>query len=336
METPERKRLLVIRLSALGDVAMTLPAIYSVAEAYTHLDITVLTRPFFSRLFINRPHNVSVMVADTKGTHRGVRGLFKLIRRLRAERFDYVADLHNVLRSWIIDRALRLGGSRVVMVDKYRAARKDLLKHVIPSQTPFIRRYCEVFEALGFPNEPTFKSLYTEKPEAPIVVPAKAVGIAPFARYSNKEYPLSLMHQVVNGLAKKGIPVLLFGGGGKEALQLDTWARETKGVTSVAGKYALDKELGIMSHLAVMVSMDSANQHLASLVGTPVVTIWGSTSPACGFMPYGQPDESSMCAGLDCQPCTIAGSEGCRHADLRCLTSITPDQVIAKVLKAIE
>ncbi len=112
--------MLIIRFSALGDVAMTVPAIYSLATRYPDLNIDVVTRPFFARLFINAPDNVNVIGVDFNKDYKGVGGTLRLLRRLGKLRPDYVADLHNVLRSWIIDRYFRLRGVKVVMVDKMR------------------------------------------------------------------------------------------------------------------------------------------------------------------------------------------------------------------------
>lgn len=99
----EKKTILIIRTSALGDVAMCIPAVYSLAEDYPDLEIKVLTQPFFARLFVNAPANISFILTDWKGKHRGVRGIFRLLKELRRYHIDCVADLHNVLRSWIID-----------------------------------------------------------------------------------------------------------------------------------------------------------------------------------------------------------------------------------------
>ena len=120
--------MLIIRFSALGDVAMTVPAIYSLATRYPDLNIDVVTRPFFARLFINAPDNVNVIGVDFNKDYKGVEGTLRLLRRLGKLRPDYVADLHNVLRSWIIDRYFRLRGVKVVMVDKMRGKRSELFR----------------------------------------------------------------------------------------------------------------------------------------------------------------------------------------------------------------
>ena len=153
------RRVLAARFSAIGDVAMTVPAIYSLATRYPDLNIDVVTRPFFARLFINAPDNVNVIGVDFNKDYKGVGGTLRLLRRLGKLRPDYVADLHNVLRSWIIDRYFRLRGVKVVMVDKMRGKRSELFRTGQP-QPSFIDRYAKVFAELGYPVSLTFKSLY--------------------------------------------------------------------------------------------------------------------------------------------------------------------------------
>ena len=91
------------------------------------------------------------------------------------------------------------------------------------------------------------------------------------------------------------------------------------------------QELALISHLDCMVSMDSANMHLASLVGTPVVSIWGATHPYCGFLGWKQPYENIVQAELDCRPCSVFGDKPCYRKDYACMSAISPDTIIAKI-----
>lgn len=326
----EKKKVLVIRLSALGDVAMTLPVIYSVCRNHTDTDFFLLTRPFFAKLFINRPDNLHIIEADFKGKHHGISGLARLISELGTYKFSAVADLHNILRSWVIDIWMKIHGKKVVMVDKKRIHRiGNLLREPQPN---FIDRYANVFAKLGYPINLDFKSIFADNPaEAPFPVQHPAVGIAPFARYDNKTYPIDQMQRVVQMLTEQGYNVYLFGARDKEAEVLEKWSATYPHCHSVAGKTDITGELALMSHLDVMVAMDSANHHLASLTGTPVVSIWGSTAPQCGFHAYGQPATNAVLAHLDCQPCTVAGSKKCPKGTLACMREIPPEVIVNKI-----
>jgi len=311
---------------------MTLPAIYSLARSQPNVRIDVLTRPFFARIFINHPANVRVLTVDFKTRHKGLFGMLRLFFALRRNKYRCVADLHNVSRSWVLDVLFRLGGTRVAMVDKMRSGRRRL-KGGRGSQPSFIVRYMDVFQRLGFSAELTFKGLFFGMEiKAPLEIPDGAVGIAPFARYYTKAYPPELMEHVVGSLCAKGVPVFLFGAHGKEADVLDSWARKYGGCASLAGRYEIEAELLLMSRLRLMVAMDSANHHLAALAGVRVLSLWGGTTPACGFMAYGQDEGDAICKGLSCQPCSVGGSRECSRGTLECMRSITPEYLVDRIM----
>lgn len=332
----KERRILVIRLSALGDVAMTLPAVYSLAEAFPDVGVDVLTRPFFARLFINRPANVNLITADFKNEYRGLLGMLRLFLRLSRNSYHAVADLHNVSRSWVLDLLFRVIGTPVFMVDKMRRGRKAVL-HSHARQQNFTDRYVDVFRRMGYEVSLTFRSLFpNDAPDTPLVIPAGSVGIAPFARYATKTYPIELMEQVVGRLCDRGVSVFLFGGRGKEAKILNSWADRYEGCTSLAGLYPLETELALMSRLKLMIAMDSANHHLAALAGVRVLSLWGGTTPACGFMAYGQSEHNALCLGLDCQPCSIGGSRVCRLGTTECLHSLKPSAILKRALEMFD
>ncbi len=323
------KHILAIRLSALGDVAMTLPILYAVARKYPTLRITLLTRPFFGRLFINKPSNLQIIPWE-----KGV-STFRILKQVAALRPDAIADLHNVLRSWTIDTFFRLKGVPVVMVDKKREERRRITSGGKQIELErFTDRYAGVFARLGYPVEPDFVSLFAEQtlPEAPIEILSPAIGIAPFARYYTKTYPIDQMKEVVRLLSERGYHIYLFGGKNEAATFLP-WVEAFPQVHSLAGAYGIEEELFLMSQMNLMVSMDSANQHLASLVGIPALTIWGGTTPECGFLGYGQSVENTLCLHLDCQPCSIAGTPHCKKQTLACMREISPGIIVEKILQ---
>ena len=152
-------KVLVIRLSAIGDVAMTVPVIYSAAKANPEDSFTVLTQAFLMPLFMNRPPNVEVIGINTKGAEKGLIGLLKFISALLKFDFDVILDLHNVIRTIIICTFFRLNGKRVFVLDKARKERKRLTaikgKRLYPLR-PVIVRYADVFRAAGLNYTETF------------------------------------------------------------------------------------------------------------------------------------------------------------------------------------
>lgn len=335
--------ILIIRLSAFGDVAMVVPVVYSLAEQYPQHEITVLSRMAWQPLFKELPANVSFIGADLNGKHKGLWGLNRLYSELKAMRFDYVADFHSVLRTKYLALRFNLSNIMVASIFKGRTGKKKLTRQhhkVLENQKSSFRRYADVLEKLGFPVLLNFSSIYGEGKGNFSVIGAivgpkenqKWIGIAPFAKHVGKIYPIELQEQVVAYFAANPkVKVFLFGGGKSEQKVFDTWVAKYPSIVSMAGKLNMSTELNLMSHLDVMVSMDSANMHLASLVNVPVISIWGATHPYAGFMGWKQLPVNTVQLDLPCRPCSVYGQKKCYRGDYACLRQIKPEQVIAKI-----
>lgn len=344
MGKSEYNNVLVIRLSALGDVAMTIPALYPVCRANPDTRFVMLTKKWPASMFHDRPDNLTVVGIDTKD-HKGLLGLLKLAARLRKEyNIDAVADLHNVLRSRIISFYMKLHGIPVQHLNKERSMRRNLVKHKTDEPvTPTIDRYRLVFNELGLPAGKNFTCLFDGK-ELPVssLVPAKEPGqrwiaVAPFSAHKGKEYPIELMEQVVAQLSQhENFWIFLMGGGKTEKLALRKMARGNKRIISMAEiKHGFLDEYALFGNCDLMLTMDSANMHLASLMGLKTVTIWGATSPACGFQGYGQNASNDIQLDMECRPCSIYGERECRYHDYRCLTRITPKFIVKRVVDVV-
>ena len=429
--------LLIIRFSAMGDVAMTVPVVKSLAQQYPDLRITVLSKPFARTLFDGLAPNVSFMGADIKGEYHGIKGLNALYRRLTAKNFTAIADLHSILRSSYLRMRFNFDRYRVAHIDKHRAMRRALTatnnKQLVQLPTPF-EGYADVLAQLGYPVIINFTSIFPpEGGDLKLIAPfingksksgeAKALskeekalgeetvcegaegkalseeaegksgvekvlseekegndlseekkgkreeekilsegaegnsrvekvlskeeeakslkprgekwrGIAPFAAHKGKIYPLEKMERVIELLLERepNCRIFLFGGGAEEREQLTQWeSRHDRCTCALLG--SLYNELVLMSHLDTMVSMDSANMHLASLTGTRVVSVWGATHPFAGFMGWNQSPADAVQITLPCRPCSIFGNKPCLHGNYPCLNSITPEEIVERVLK---
>ena len=341
-------KILVIRFSAIGDVAMTIPVVYSFAKQYPEHQITVLSRDVLEPLFRERPDNVDFMGVDLKNEYKGFTGLNHLYKKLKSFDFDYVADLHDVLRSQYLRFRFQCAGVSIARIHKGRNRKRKLVRRyckVLQPQLSSFERYENVFRSLGFSITPDFNSIYgKEKGDVALfnsIISSKGnnrwIGIAPFAKHKGKIYPLDRMEEVVMHFARnERTKVFLFGGGKKEQEVIDKWTSACPSLISMVGKLDMNAELSLMSHLDVMLSMDSANMHLASLVGIPVVSIWGATHPYAGFMGWGQSEQNAVQIDLSCRPCSIFGNKPCYRKDYACLIGITPRMVIGKVKKIIE
>ena len=342
----KKEHLLVIRFSALGDVAMTVPVVYALAQQYPDVRITVLSRNFARPLFDDLLPNINFMEADLKREYRGITGLNSLYRRLLAKQFTAIADLHSVLRSSYLRMRFNLDHYKVAHIDKHRKDRRRITsssnKQLIQLPTSF-QNYADVFARLGYPVNVQFRSIFSEDGGDMNLLPESlprptvgqpCIGIAPFAAHEGKIYPVRLMEQVVEQLLAKhpDTRIYLFGKGQREDETFPKWCTAHPQCVYVSQHLNnLRDELILMSHLQVMVSMDSANMHLASLVATPVVSVWGATHPFTGFMGWNQNPENAIQIPLECRPCSIYGQKPCLRGDYACMRNIAPEQIVNRV-----
>lgn len=327
----------------MGDVAMTVPVIRAFVRQNPSVKITMVSRPFFQPFFADIP-NVNFFTVDVKGRHKGFFGLFKLYSDLKKLNIDAVADLHNVLRSIIVRNLFALSGKKVAYTDKGRAEKKALTRaenKIFQPVKSMVERHVETFKTLDFfvdLDNPIFpeKGILTEEvlKVSGEVENQKWIGIAPFAQYESKVYPLDLMQKVIDSLAKnQSYKIFLFGGGKKEIEQLNALATAKENVIVVAGKFSLEQELQLISNLGLMLSMDSGNAHIAAMLGVKVITLWGATHPYAGFKPFNQPMEYCLTSNREqypLLPTSVYGNkkvEGYENA----MRTISVEQVVEKI-----
>jgi ADP-heptose:LPS heptosyltransferase len=295
----------------MGDVAMTVPVLRAFVKQYPDVKLTVISRPFFKPFFDGIP-NLDFFAFDEKERHKGFPGLLRLYKDVKKFKIDAFADLHNVLRSKVVSLLFALSGKKRATVDKGREGKKELTRaeNKIFKQLPtMFERHAKVFEELGFPldlSQPEFPE--KAKLDSAILEIVgnqnqKLIGIAPFAQYDSKVYPIDLMTEVISTLAQNpNYKILLFGGGKKEIEILDSLSKPFENVVNMAGKIKFQQELQLISNLDVMLSMDSGNAHIAAMLGVKVITLWGATHPYAGFLPFNQSLENSLTADKNQYP----------------------------------
>jgi len=289
----------------MGDVAMTVPVIRAFVKQNPQVKLTVVSRPFFKPFFDGIP-NVDFFAVDVQKRHKGFFGLLRLFSDLKKFDIDAVADLHNVLRSKVVRNLFALSGKKVAFTDKGRAEKKaltSLTNKVFKPVKPMVERHVETFEKLGFSIDLTnfqFPDRAFLSEEIKTITGIKTqnwVGIAPFAQYETKVYPIDLMQQVIEALVKNNsIKIFLFGGGIEEIQKLNQLQNNHSNVIVLAGIIKFKQELEVISNLDVMLSMDSGNAHIAAMLGIKTITLWGATHPFAGFSPFNQPLENCITA----------------------------------------
>lgn len=339
-------RLLVIRTSAMGDVALTTPVLKGFSEQYPDVEVLLVTRPAF-KYFFSSVRSLELFFPDYKKRHKGFPGVIRLFKDInRQYKIDYIIDLHDVLRSKIFRFFYRLKGVPVSVIDKGRSEKKDLItgkKKIALKHS--VERYCDVFAKAGFPVVPAKEKWIVPSPETVLkpfltyaIEDVINIGVAPYAKHKLKLWPEENMIRLLQLISEKHKCKFWLFGGNEDSVKLGDLQLKIPGSTNLAGKLPLEEELLFMSKLDLMIAMDSSNMHMAALVGTKVISIWGGTDPLSGFSAWKQPDSFSIRIPVDeltCRPCTIYGKGECGRGDFACMNWLTPEKVYDRIDKLV-
>jgi len=335
---------LILRFSSMGDVAMTVPVIRCLEKKYPKNKFIYVTRPKFKPLF-EEFENVEIFELDLKKRHKGFFGLFRLFLDLKKLKPKRVADLHSVLRTNILSFLFKIFLKKVSVIDKKRKERKALTRienKIFKPLTPVHFLYQEVFNKLGFSIDLTKDHIYPPSKTFNFNVDSinigsdKLVGIAPFAKHEAKMYPLDLMQKIVSYVQEKHT-VFLFGFGKIEMETIKRWSNVFKNVYSCDDLDGFENELALISNLDLMISMDSANGHIASIYNVPVITLWGLTHPYTGFATFNSDLKNQFCVDREkfpLVPNSIYGNKMIKGYE-NAMRTINSQDVLARVNKLL-
>jgi ADP-heptose:LPS heptosyltransferase len=353
METPELRKILILRFSAMGDVVLLVPVVKALTATYPDVEVTVVTRPLYAPFFYDM-ERVVVFPADVDYTYTGFFGIRDLFKKLmRKGHYDVVMDMHDHIRTIILRSFFKIFGTRVVVFDKGRKEKAAFTRKENKIVTPLphtIDRYRDAFNKAGYPlevGEPPYLALSDEIQTASGWFAYKKstekktwIGLAPFAKHKSKIWPLENYPALIEQVLKKtNVKFFLFGGGDKEIAYFETLKKQfPENVEIIAGQLKLRQEIALMQHLDLMLCVDSSNMHVSALARVPMLSIWGGTHADVGFGPY-KTDANTMIQisrdELPCRPCSVFGREKCYRGDFACLTWIKPEQVALRIEKAI-
>ena len=341
----KHKHIIILRFSSLGDVAIFIPLLRCIIDKYKNLKITIVTLAQYNALF-NEFKDINVINIDKDSKHKGFLGLYKLFNELRKLKPTAIADLHSVLRTNVLEVFFRFSFIKYKRIYKGRLEKAKLCRKknkVFSPLTPTIYRYKEVFRKLGF-DVNLDNHMYPLKPNFPSIFEftnnkyqRKLIGIAPFSVHEGKTYPLDLMQKVIAFLQRDHL-IILFGAGKFETDKIKIWERAYKNVRFFSDKISFDEELKLIANLDLMVSMDSANGHIASNYNIDVITIWGMTHPFIGFAPWNQTQKNNIILDLEKFPLIPTSTYGqiIPKGYSEAMRTISPKHIIEKILEVMK
>jgi len=334
-------KILLFRFSAMGDVVMLLPVLKGILASNTNVELYFLTQKTFFPFF-EGVERLNLVEVDLKGRDRSLSGLFKLFKELRRTvNPDYVVDLHSVIRTRVLSLYFSSVGFKVIgfnkgTFQKFRAVRSKQLNQLPCTIERYKAAFCKIGLQVELGEPPLFQPKSVANMPQLICNCNYLIGIAPFAKHRQKIWGVDKVDDLIERLNNSfSCNILLFGGGSAEIEALDCLAAKYSNCVVVAKYFRLGDEIQVIQKLDVMLSMDSANMHIAAMGGVPTVSVWGATHPSLGFGPYKQPDENIIQYSgneLSCRPCSVYGSRKCQYGDdIRCMNYIPVENVFNRI-----
>lgn len=340
-------KILIIRLSSMGDIILTLPVVEALKKEYPDSEIIFLCKKKYESLLLDHPQIDQVMEFDPQGDQKGINGLLRLINELKALKFDVILDLHSNLRSFFIRNLLP--AEFKIKYNKRRLARLSMvyLKTFKVKSRHTLDCYMESLQKLGIKSESKILRFYlNEKNEAWANKFLSEngwngerilLGMAPGARWNTKKWDKEKFASVVEMLSQRSpLDVVLFGD--KNDTDTISWiGRELSRKASTKKNpriilcvdFSFNQVAGVLQMCDVLVTNDSGLMHLASFLKVPVVAIFGPTHPGLGFSPLGQ-DSMVITINEKCSPCSLHGKRKCHRRERYCMDRISTEELAEK------
>lgn len=310
-------KFLILRFSSIGDIVLTTPVIRCLKQQYPDAEVHYVTKKSYQSLLVNNPYIDKVLVLE--------KNLNDLVKQLKSERYDYVIDLHNNLRTTILK--LRLG-VKSFSFDKLNFQKWILVKFnkdIMPN-VHIVDRYMKTIESLGVKNDNRGLDYFIpEKDEMPLDwLPENfQKGYAVYAIGGQHETKKLPFHKMIELCKTIQLPLVLIGG--KE----DTFISEKLSVISeispifdTCGKCNLNQSASIIQNASIVYTHDTGMMHVAAALKKKVISIWGNTVPAFGMYPYQTDFEVIENKGLPCRPCSKIGYEKCPLGHFKCMNEL--------------
>ena len=322
-------KILVLRFSSIGDIVLTTPVVRALARQVPGAEVHFATKPAYRGLLEANPYVARVHLLGGS--------LRELVQQLKAEKFDYVVDLHHNLRTLLITRQLGVKSSRF---DKLNW-QKWLLVNAKIDRLPrvhIVQRYLAAAAPLGVHDDgqgldyfiPADQEIDLATLPAPFATGYVAVAIG--AQHATKRLPLEKLVELCQRLAPR--PVILLGGpeDAPVAQAIMAAVSQEKSLSHLVtqsliangcGRYSLHQSASLLRQAELVVSHDTGLMHIAAAFGRPIVSIWGNTVPEFGMYPFRTEYKVLEVPGLSCRPCSKIGFDKCPQGHFKCMREQT-------------
>jgi ADP-heptose:LPS heptosyltransferase len=330
-------KFLILRFSSIGDIVLTTPVIRCLKKKYPDAEIHYATKRAFKTILQNNPYLTKIHVLDDSAS--------SLINELKAEKFDFVIDLHHNQRTLFIKTRL---GARSASFNKINFEKWLMVNFKInrlPKQH-IVDRYLAACTSLGVINDGEGLDYFIAGEDEvdiktlPESFAGGYVGWVIGAKHNTKKFP---WQKIASALDKVNLPVVLLGGkeDAEAAAHIIAQTSHT-GVYNACGKYNLNQSASLVKQAMLIVTNDTGLMHISAAFKKPVISIWGNTIPAFGMGPYhganhwpdidkGDTLQQFEVLNLSCRPCSKLGYPTCPKGHFKCMNDIDELEIAQRI-----
>jgi len=317
-------KILIIRLSSIGDIVLTSPVVRCIKNQVKDAEIHFATKKQYSGIVKSNPYIHKVHVLDEN--------LGELTSELSTEKFDYIIDLHHNFRSVWIKQKLK---ATSFSVDKLNIQKYLFIKLKINRMPALhiVDRYLATVAKLGVENDgkgldffiPEKKGFKTDDLPAPFQKGYIAFVIA--GTWATKKLPVEKISEICQ---KTSYPVILLGGKSELGEGEKVLSQSKGNVLNYAGKISLNQSASLVRDAKVVLTNDTGLMHIAAAFKKKILSFWGNTVADFGMVPYlSHPNSKRMeVENLKCRPCSKLGFQKCPKRHFRCMNNIEVDEAV--------
>lgn len=322
--------MLILRLSAMGDIVLTTPVIRTVAQAWPEAEVHVVTKAKFQEALRGNPYVTQHHIYEA-GTVQ------------QAGAFHYTLDLQRNLRSLRLTWQLGRSAGRVVRFPKANFTKWRMVRLKQHLTAPHVvQRYACTLRPLGLkldgggldffvsPQAQAWarQELTAWQPQAP-----EYLAVVLGATHATKQWPAAHHAALLNLV---GLPAVLLGGPAEAQAALSVMAQAGVPILNKVGQTSLDQSAALLQASSCVITHDTGLMHIAAALGRPIVSLWGNTVPGFGMTPYQTHNAAAEVAGLSCRPCSKIGFQECPKGHFRCMNNLLPHAVARQYLQLMQ
>jgi len=317
-------KILIIRLSSIGDVVLTSPVVRCLKNQVENAEIHFVTKQKFESIVSSNPYIDKVHILGEN--------IPELIKSLKKEKFDYVIDLHQNFRSNRIKQGLNVTSYSVDKLNWQKFLLINFKINRLPDKH-IVDRYLEAVAPLGIKNDGCGLDYFIpenevfQKSDLPAPFQKGYVAFVIAGTYNTKKLPVEKVSEICQEI---DYPVILLGGK-KEFEEGEIVLSQSKGnVLNYSGKISLNQSASLVKNANVVLTNDTGLMHIAAAFHKKILSFWGNTVPDFGMVPY-MPDPVSRLLEVDnlnCRPCSKLGYQKCPKKHFRCMIEMNVDEAV--------